>query len=312
MDINQSREVQKSKGMVDLLGPCGTVVGTGVVQGNIKSGMELHGVKLCPFEVAVQVVRVVDESVWTVEILGERLGQCAGLVIRWRRAAIRNVEGGRSSAMESSEGQNFSFPTTVQLGLEFEEEGISNDGSSGPSNPEVLISGAGSTSPNPSPSHSTADRVPVVDGLPPGRQSTAYSMRNSHSRATTLWGRGVYIKERVTLDSVVEAKKRGGCIRNCLRDVDERYILDQRYMAWGQKYELRATWIMQILNAFYQRIEGQRIDKFRTKLDGVEVCNACYAVTVGYSQRHFKQLKLAHRVYGRVVDKNQNRGCTGE
>jgi hypothetical protein len=105
--------------------------------------------------------------VWIGEILGERLGQCAALVIRWRRAAVRNVEGGRSSAVESSEGQNFSFPTTVQLGSEFEEEGISNDGSSGPSNPEVLISGAGSTSPNPSPSHSTADRVPIVDGLPP-------------------------------------------------------------------------------------------------------------------------------------------------
>jgi hypothetical protein len=44
--------------------------------------------------------------------------------------------------MESSEGQNFSFPATDQLGSEFEEEGISNDGSSGPSNPEVLISGA--------------------------------------------------------------------------------------------------------------------------------------------------------------------------
>jgi hypothetical protein len=69
---------------------------------------------------------------------------------------------------------------------------------------------------------------------------------------------------------------------------------------------------MQMLNAFYQRIEGQRTDKFRTKLDGVEVYNACYAVAVGYSQRHFKQLKLAHRVYGRVADKNQNRGCIGE
>jgi hypothetical protein len=40
---------------------------------------------------------------------------------------------------------------------------------------------------------------------------------------------------------------------------------------------------MQMLNAFYQRIEGQRTNKFRTKLDGVEVCNACYAVAVGYS-----------------------------
>jgi hypothetical protein len=33
-------------------------------------------VKLCPFEVAVQVVQVLDESMWIWEIVGERLGQC--------------------------------------------------------------------------------------------------------------------------------------------------------------------------------------------------------------------------------------------
>jgi hypothetical protein len=99
----------------------------------------------------------------------------------------------------------------------------------------------------------------------------------------------------------LEAKARGGCLRNCLREGGERYILDQRYMAWAQKYEVRATWIMQMLNAFYQRIEGMRRDKYNTKLDGMEVCNACYAMALEYSQRRFKQLKMAHRVYGRVA-----------
>jgi hypothetical protein len=37
------------------------------------------------------------------------------------------------------------------------------------------------------------------------------------------------------------------------------------------------------LNTFYLRTEGRRRDKFNTKLDGVEVCNACYAATLGYS-----------------------------
>jgi hypothetical protein len=44
-----------------------------------------------------------------------------------------------------------------------------------------------------------------------------------------------------------------------------------------------------------------RKEKYNTKLDGVEVCNACYAMALGYSQRHFKQLKVAHRVYRRVA-----------
>jgi hypothetical protein len=56
-----------------------------------------------------------------------------------------------------------------------------------------------------------------------------------------------------------------------------------------------------MLNAFYQKIEGMRKDKYNTKLDGMEVYNAYYAMALGYSQRHFKQLKVAHRVYRRVA-----------
>jgi hypothetical protein len=56
-----------------------------------------------------------------------------------------------------------------------------------------------------------------------------------------------------------------------------------------------------MLNAFYQRTEGMRRDKYNTKLDDVEVCNACYAMALGYSQRRFKQLKVTHRVYGRMA-----------
>jgi hypothetical protein len=37
---------------------------------------------------------------------------------------------------------------------------------------------------------------------------------------------------------MLEAKARGDCLRNCFREVGERYILDQRYMAWAQKYEV--------------------------------------------------------------------------
>jgi hypothetical protein len=58
---------------------------------------------------------------------------------------------------------------------------------------------------------------------------------------------------------------------------------------------------MQMVNAFYQRTEGMRRDKYNTKLDGMEVCNACYSMALGYYQRCPKQLKVAHRVYGRVA-----------
>jgi hypothetical protein len=56
-----------------------------------------------------------------------------------------------------------------------------------------------------------------------------------------------------------------------------------------------------MLNAFYLPTEGERKDKFNTKLDGVEVCNAYYTIALGYSQRRFEQLKATHQVYGRVA-----------
>jgi hypothetical protein len=72
--INPESTEVRGTGTVELLGPRDNVVGTGVLQDNIKCGMELNAVKLCPFEVAVQVVRVLEESVWTGEIVGEQLG----------------------------------------------------------------------------------------------------------------------------------------------------------------------------------------------------------------------------------------------
>jgi hypothetical protein len=60
--IHRSTKV-RGTGTMELLGPGDNVVGTGVLQDNIKCGMELNAVKLCPFEVAVQVLQVLDESV---------------------------------------------------------------------------------------------------------------------------------------------------------------------------------------------------------------------------------------------------------
>jgi hypothetical protein len=291
----------RGTGIVELLGPGGNVVGTGVLQNNIKCRMELNAVKLYPFEVAVQVVQVLDESMWTGEIVGERLGQCVGFVIRWKRADVQSVLGGTSSVAESGAGQNFSFPSPIGSDFEFEDEDTSNGDSSDPFHREEGTSAIRSMSPMTEASQCTAGTVPVPDGLPRGEQNRRYSMRNRHTRAIPVRGMGVRIQDRVKLDSVLEAKVRGGCLRNCLREVGKRYILDQRYLAWAQKYEVRATWIMEMLNAFYQRTEGMRRDKYNTKLDSVEVCNAYYAMALGYSQRRFKQLKVAHRAYGRVV-----------
>jgi hypothetical protein len=176
----------RGTGTVELLGPGGNVVGTGVLQDNIKCGMELNVVKLCPFEVAVQVVQVLDESVWTGEIVGEQLGQCVGFIIRWRRADIRSISGGTSIVAESGTGQNLSFPSPIGSDFEFEDEDTGNGDSSDPSYHEEGTSAVRSISPMTEASQCTAGTIPVPDGLPIGGQSRRYSMRNRHTRATPV------------------------------------------------------------------------------------------------------------------------------
>jgi hypothetical protein len=228
--MQRSTEVPGT-GEVELLGTGDNVVGTGVLQQNIKCGMELNAVKLCPFEVAVQVVQVFDESVWTREIVGERLGQCVGCAIRWMRANVRSVSVGTSTVAGSGAGQNFSFPSPGRSEFQFEDEDTGNGDSSDPSHREEGTSATRSMSPMTEASHCTVGTVPVPDGLPIGGQSRRYSMRNHHTMAIPVRGMGVHIQDRVKLNSMLEAKARGGCLRNCLKEVGERYILDQRYMA---------------------------------------------------------------------------------
>src|SRR5947208_15387184 len=84
-------------------------------------------------------------------------------------------------------------------------------------------------------------------------------------------------------------------------DVPTKNLLDIQYNAWAPKFSIQSMWMRQMLVSFYTRTERTRRDKFVTKLDGKLVCNACYALGVGYLQRHFKELKVECLVYGRVT-----------
>ena len=133
--IQRSSEV-RGKGTLELLGSGDNVVRMEVLHDNIKCEMDLNAVKLCPFEVAVQVVRVLEESMWTREIIGEQLGQCVGFVICWKRADVRSVLEGTSSIGESGAGQNFSFISLVGSNFEFEDDNTGNRDSRDPSHRE--------------------------------------------------------------------------------------------------------------------------------------------------------------------------------
>jgi len=59
-------------------------------------------------------------------------------------------------------------------------------------------------------------------------------------------------------------------------------------------------------NIFFRHIEGTRKDKYVTKLNDIVVCNACYAITLGYLQMRFKQLKKSQQLYGRIATVHRN------
>jgi hypothetical protein len=158
--------------------------------------------------------------------VGECIGQCVGLVIRWKRALLRTLEGRPISIGESSKGQFFSFPTLVVQEHEFEERDTFISYNNGPPHPHGNFGIVGNTSPLTEGSYCSIGNVPVVNGLPAERQSRRYSIQNRRKRVRTPREREEPLREKVKLKSVVAAKTKGGCKRNCLRDVDEKYILD--------------------------------------------------------------------------------------
>jgi hypothetical protein len=297
--VENSQRSQSS--YVNLLSLEGNIVGVGILQHSIHVGMTLNYIKLFPSEVAVRVIEVSDASYWTGEVIGERLGMCLGLTIRWQQNLVRIMTTPPHQTPDLGNNPTIMFSSTNSTPtskFDFEEPNFDN-----PS----MGTRQGSNTPEPffPISHTTETHIrdlPHVDGLS-NLQSypRTYSMANRTRASFRQRQRGEGRAQKVTLESTRAAKQKGGCKNNCLQDVDEGVILDQRYMAWGPKYNVRATWIRQMLQSFYTQTSGLERDKFVTKLDGQVVCNACYATALGYSQRRFKDLKTLNRVYGRVA-----------
>ena len=78
----EQRNFNRPDGVLELLIEDDVLVGQGFVDQTYQPGMELHYLKLIPDEVAVCVTEVFQGSLWVGEVVGERLEQCVGLVIR--------------------------------------------------------------------------------------------------------------------------------------------------------------------------------------------------------------------------------------
>lgn len=106
---------------MQLISESGAIVAIASVDEGITCGMELYHIKLWPYEVAVRVLHVLDGSIWTGELVGERLSQCVGLLIRWKKSRVRTTREGRSTTSELGGGQSFSFSHVETSEFEFDE-----------------------------------------------------------------------------------------------------------------------------------------------------------------------------------------------
>jgi hypothetical protein len=90
------------------------------------------------------------------------------------------------------------------------------------------------------------------------------------------------------MDSVVLDKEKNLCRERCLHDIDAKDILIIRCMALGSSnYENKTTWLIDTLRSFITRDRATSMHerlKCVTRIQGKRVCNACFALAIGYSK----------------------------
>jgi hypothetical protein len=100
--------------------------------------------------------------------------------------------------------------------------------------------------------------------------------------------------ERLSMDSVVSDKEKVLCSQRCLHDIDVEEILLIRCLALGSSnYEKRTTWVINTLQSFMTRENTMTMRehlKCITRVYGKRVCNACFALAIGYSRSRLAAL----------------------
>ena len=127
--------------------------------------------------------------------------------------------------------------------------------------------------------HTTCS-IAGVDGLPSTLQKRKYTMSQHVRKEKGARRIGSSIAEKVSLANVENQLQSSICSKDCLKKLDAGVVLMKRFKAWrSHEYEERAFWILENLIECYNK----EVDKFKTRLYGVSICNGCYTVALGYS-----------------------------
>jgi hypothetical protein len=99
--------------------------------------------------------------------------------------------------------------------------------------------------------------------------------------------------DKVLLQSVRAWMTRSTCVAQCLKNIDEREIMDVRYSVWDnfETHDERVTWILGQMRTFVKPDASTRWTNFMFCVGGTSVCTACYAHVLGYSRRQLERWK---------------------
>jgi hypothetical protein len=84
--------------------------------------------------------------------------------------------------------------------------------------------------------------------------------------------------DKVSLQSVRAWMTRSMCVTQCLKNIDEKEIMDVRYSVWGnsETHDERVTWILGQMRTFVKPDASTGWKDFMFYVGGTSVCTDCY------------------------------------
>jgi hypothetical protein len=310
---------------VTLLSKEKVCVGYGYLS-NFKAGQVLHTRILQEDEVAVYVTNVLNSTCEVEEPFQECLGECANIVIRWK---YENVVHGVEDATNDLHRQSTICSNGLQA-FEWTED-------SGPSDTkENYYSGIkkqkktreytpmhmakeGATQLNSTGNPSTQFQSGLQYEVHGMEEPRTVRKKRSYRRITRRQSQKPLVRkigedqlDKVSLQSVRAWMTRSTCVSQCLKNIDEREIMDVRYSVWGnsETHDERVTRILGQMRTFVKPDASTGWKDFMFCVGGTSVCTACYAHVLGYSRRQLERWKEDIRnTFGREMEHSSPWSC---
>jgi hypothetical protein len=229
------------------------------------------------------------ESAHVYELYMSTMGECMGKIIRWPQSQTKQLRHilTPNSTRHQSCTQTTSPPSMSMANNEFQQDSTYNG----------LF-------------------VHTMDGLPSSPLKGPYTYKIRKQRAPRGPRKlGVARKDKLFFEAVEDAKDRRICSKRCLQSIRNFEIISLRYQAWGCKsYKDRTSWLVTTLRGFIVACpDTAQHCKFITRISGIQVCNACFAMTIGYSRRRLNKIisdiresDLYNPIHGNIGSRREN------